>query len=154
MKGYWKIASPGWLIIGAMFAIAILLWPSAPEAMPMHWNFSGEIDGYGGKFEGLFLMPIMATFIWGLMNVIAWIRSEKFNRGLRAPFFFFAYAVVLLDVGVFAVQAMHARGLMVNMNYVIWPLVVLLWVSIGNLVLSAVRLKSREGSPPQLGIPT
>lgn len=154
MNGHQKIALPGWLIIAVMFSVAILLWPSAPASMPVHWNFAGEIDAYGGKFEGLLLMPIIATFVWSLMNFVPWIRPEQFNRGLRAPFFLFAYAVILLDAGVFAVQVLHARGQLVNMNYVIWPLVVVLWVSIGNLVLRAARRKSRKSGPPKLGIST
>jgi hypothetical protein len=154
MKGHWKIALPGWSIVGAMLVVAIFLWPSAPESMPMHWNFAGEIDGYGGKFQGLFLMPVVAIFIWSLMNFIPWVQPDKFKHGLRVLFFLFAYAAMLLEAGVFAVQALHARGQIVNMNYVIWPLVVLLWISIGNLVVNAARQKSREGNPPQLGIPT
>ena len=154
MKGQWKISAPGWIVIVAMFGVAISLWPSAPETIPMHWNFAGQIDGYGSKFEGVFLVPIIGTFIWSLMNFIPWVRPEKFNGGLRAPFFLFAYAVMLLYVGVFAVQALGIRGQVVNMNYVIWPLVVVLWVSIGNLILHAARRKSRESSPPQLGTQT
>jgi uncharacterized membrane protein len=153
MKGHWKISAPGWVVIVAIFAIAIVLWPSAPETMPVHWNFAGEVDGSGGKFEGLFLLPIIGIFIWSLMNFIPGIRPEKFNHGLRAPFFLFAYAMMLLYVGVFSVQALSTVGRMVNMNYVIWPLVVLLWVSIGNLVLNAARI-SRKSRPPQLGTQT
>jgi len=154
VKGHFKIVLPGWAMIVAMFLLAILLWPSAPESIPMHWNFAGSIDGYGGKFEGLFLMPIIATSVWSLVNFVPWVRPEKFDHGLRAPFFLFAYAMMLLNVGIFAVQALHTRGQVINMNYVIWPLVVLLWISIGNLILSAARQNSRAGSPPQLGIPT
>ena len=154
MKDHWQISLPGWFVIVAMFAVAIVLWPSAPEKIAMHWNFAGEVDGYGGKFEGLFLMPMIGAFIWSLMNFIPWVRPEKFNDGLRTPFFLFAYAVMLLYVGAFAVQALHSQGRVVNMNYVIWPLVVLLWVSIGNLVLNVARRKSRRSGTPQLGAQT
>ena len=47
-------------VIVAMFAVAALAWPSAPAEIPIHWNIVGQVNGYGSKFTGLLLMPIVA----------------------------------------------------------------------------------------------
>ena len=41
---------------------------TAPSEIPVHWNASGEVDRYGGKFEGLLGIPLMALGIYLLMR--------------------------------------------------------------------------------------
>ena len=45
------------LMIGASAGI-LIYWPSIPDKIPMHYNFAGEIDRWGGKGELLFLLAI------------------------------------------------------------------------------------------------
>ena len=60
MKSDWRLELGMLLVIAAMFAAAAAVWPSAPDAIPVHWNVSGEVDRYGGRFEGLLLLPLAA----------------------------------------------------------------------------------------------
>ena len=55
------------LMIGASAGI-LIYWPSIPDKIPMHYNFAGEIDRWGGKGELLFLLAI-AWGIWLLITV-------------------------------------------------------------------------------------
>ena len=57
----WKRVTPQLLILVAMFVTSALRWPTAPERMLLHWNLAGEVDRYGGKLEGLFLLPLIAA---------------------------------------------------------------------------------------------
>jgi uncharacterized membrane protein len=41
------------------FLIGIILYPSMPDRIAIHWNINGEADGYGSKTRGLFLIPVM-----------------------------------------------------------------------------------------------
>ena len=43
-----------------MFAAAAIVWPGAPARVPMHWDVGGQVDRYGGKFEGLLGLPLLA----------------------------------------------------------------------------------------------
>jgi uncharacterized membrane protein len=41
------------------FLIGIILYPSMPDRIAIHWNINGEADGYGSKTQGFFLIPVM-----------------------------------------------------------------------------------------------
>ena len=45
--------------------IGLILWDKLPDQVPMHWNAQGEVDGYGTKFQAVFLMPlVLVAFHW------------------------------------------------------------------------------------------
>ena len=68
------------LMIGVSLYIFIR-WSSIPDKIPMHYNFAGEIDRWGGKGELLFLIAI-AWGIWLLITVTE--RFPKFwNTGVE-----------------------------------------------------------------------
>jgi len=154
MKGYWKISSLGWLIVIAMFAVAIMEWSSAPDQIAAHWNGAGQVDGYGGKFAGLLLVPIIATLIWSLLNFGAWRYRRQFDRGVRNAFFLFAYALLLLQGSLFAAQILYVRGFVINVTYIIGPGLVFIFIAVGCLVVFAARKKLRENHVPPFSTPT
>ena len=57
MKTGWRIEGPMLALVAAMFALAALSWSTAPDRIPVHWNIAGAVDRYGGRFEGLLLLP-------------------------------------------------------------------------------------------------
>jgi len=75
MKLSLRTELPQWIVIGAMFFAAAICWPYAPDRMPVHWNLAGEIDGYGGKFIGLLLLPLTLLGIYFLMLFVTLFRS-------------------------------------------------------------------------------
>jgi uncharacterized membrane protein len=136
-------------LITAMFMLAILTWPSAPVQIPIHWNFHGQIDGYGSKVVGLFLLPLIALAGYALIGLGPTIKPERFNDGpLRRALSWFRVAYVLLIAGVFGVVVADARGSNVNMNYVIFPLLALFWIAIANLLMRSGQAKIAKTTPP------
>ena len=79
MKTGWRIEAPQIALILLMFAVAAVAWPMAPDRIPVHWNISGEVDRYGGKIEGLLLMPLMAAGIYLLMRFLPKIDPGRAN---------------------------------------------------------------------------
>ena len=57
-------------VIAAMFITAAVRWSSVPDRIPIHWNTSGDVDGYGGRFVGLLLLPLIALAIYVVMAAI------------------------------------------------------------------------------------
>ncbi len=51
---------PQWLMLLGMFVTAAIVWPMAPDRVPVHWNIAGDVDRYGGKFKGLLLLPLVS----------------------------------------------------------------------------------------------
>lgn len=39
--------------------VGLILWDKLPDQVPLHWNAQGEVDGYGTKFQAVFLMPLV-----------------------------------------------------------------------------------------------
>lgn len=79
MRITWKIEVPQWIILAAMFAAAAIAWPHAPDRIPVHWNINGQVDRYGGRFEGLLLMPLFALGLYVLMLVLPRIDPGRAN---------------------------------------------------------------------------
>jgi len=129
-----------------MFAVAIRQWPSAPASIPTHWNGAGSIDRYGGKFEGLLLTPIIAAGAWAFIRAVPFFQPGKFDLSLRCAFGFFSYAVLLIFIDAFSTIVLWINGVVLNMNYILWPSLLLMYAALGNLVLRAVQKNRRDAT--------
>ncbi|MFB9994876.1 DUF1648 domain-containing protein [Deinococcus oregonensis] len=47
------------LVLAANAALVAWAWPRLPERLPLHWNWQGEVDRFGGRFEALILLPLI-----------------------------------------------------------------------------------------------
>ena len=52
------------VLIVCAFLMTIVLYNKLPDLVPIHWNASGEIDGYGPKIFGAFMAPVIMVFTW------------------------------------------------------------------------------------------
>lgn len=139
-------------LIVAMFALALWTWPSAPAQIPIHWNITGQIDGYGGKAVGLLLMPLVALAGYALIGLVSLIRRQQFDWPMLTALAWFRCAYVIVMAGVFGVIVADARGANINMNYVIFPVLALMTIAAVNLIFQLSRLKSNKTAPPDGGV--
>jgi uncharacterized membrane protein len=79
MKTTWRTELPQWIVIAAMFAIAAWSWPHLPDRIPIHWNFKGEVDGYGNRFVGLLLIPLISVGLYLMFRLIYLIDPGRKN---------------------------------------------------------------------------
>jgi uncharacterized membrane protein len=79
VKTNWRVELALLLLIAAMFAGALIVWPSAPDRIPVHWNAGGDVDRYGGRFEGLLGIPLLALGIYLLMRYVPRIDPGRAN---------------------------------------------------------------------------
>jgi len=93
-KRAWEILQLG--AIGAMFIAAAVRWGSAPDRIPIHWNAAGEVDGYGGKFVGLLLLPLIAVGLYLLLKYIPRIDPASQNYETFAGTYLLLRVVILL----------------------------------------------------------
>jgi uncharacterized membrane protein len=139
-------------VIVAMFAVAAWAWPSAPAQIPIHWNIAGQINGYGSKFTGLLLMPIVVLAGYALIALTAVIRPEQFEGPVMSALSWFRLAYVIAMAGAFGVIVADARGATLNMNYVIFPVLAVMMIASANLLVQLSRLKMSKTAPPGGGI--
>src|SRR5512139_2743363 len=91
------------IIATVVFTIAV--YRRLPDPMVIHWNASGEPDGYGSRLFGAFVLPVVMLFIWGLMAAVPKLDPRAANiQQFRGTYDLFVAAVVgvlsLLQVGI------------------------------------------------------
>ncbi|HEU4887869.1 MAG TPA: SdpI family protein [Thermoanaerobaculia bacterium] len=121
----------------AMVLIAVTLslvfYPTLPDPMPTHWNFSGEVDGWSSKMLGAFLMPLLMVGMVALFAVLPRISPRGYpvdaqSRGYRA----IELATVAFLLGIHLVILLSATGTAINMTVIVPMLVGALFVVLGN----------------------
>jgi uncharacterized membrane protein len=142
----------GWALIVAMFALGTLTWSSAPASIPIHWDITGQVNGYGSKGTGLLLMPLVALGGYVLLWFLPALRPEQFDGRVIGALSWFRLAYVVVMAGAFGVIVADSRGANINMNYVMFPVLALMMIASVNLVVQLSRLKSSKASPPGGGI--
>jgi len=74
------------MIIVAQLLVGIYLYPRMPGRVAIHWGLSGDADGYGSKFLGLFLVPIVSACILPLFLVLPRIDPSKGIQRFRGDY--------------------------------------------------------------------
>jgi uncharacterized membrane protein len=122
-------------IVASMFILAALVWNAAPERIPVHWTFNGDIDRYGSRFEGLLGLPLVTLVIYLLLRFLPRIDPGRSNYRT----FFSAYAIVRTAVlvffaGTYALVLLSIRGGGVNIGTAVPILVGALLIVIGGVI--------------------
>jgi uncharacterized membrane protein len=124
-----------WLI--ALAGLAFSLWasPRLPETVPSHWNASGQVDGYSGRGQALYLMPALSFGLGLLLIYLPKLDPLRANverfRGIYhwavigfSVFFIYLHVLILLG----------GLGLNLNMLYWLIPAMGLLFFGLGFMV--------------------
>lgn len=77
------------LLILLSIGLAIYFYYYFPNQVPVHWNFQGAIDGYGGRIFGAWFMPILMTALYGILLLLPVIdpknkRYHEFEEAYHA----------------------------------------------------------------------
>lgn len=125
------------VLTALMFGASVWAWPQVPAdvALPVHWGFDLQPDRYGGKFEGLFMMPLV-----GIVISLVWALAPRFaprRRNLRRSGT--AYDAVCVAVMAFMTMlhgaiVMQATGTPLSMSLVLPVALGLLLMAVGNLM--------------------
>lgn len=97
------ILSIPWIVLAGMWAAALYVWPNAPDTLPVHWNYAGEPDRWGGKVEGLLLLPGITTLALAFFLVLPKVDPGRANwPQMRGAWAGFQIAFVLLLAALYA----------------------------------------------------
>lgn len=121
------------MIVGVMFAVAAYAWFQLPggASIPVHWGINGEPNRFGGKAEGLLVMPCVALGIAMLFRVIPIIEPRRRNLlrsfsayravGLSVLIFFLLIDVIKTGnlLGMFKLSMTSAIGLMMGVLFML-----------------------------------
>lgn len=123
------------VLIAATIVFSMAFYNRLPDPMPIHWNAAGEVDGYGSRWFGTFLMPVVMLVIWGLLVVLPKLDPRSANiEKFRDTYDLLVIAVVAvmgaIQVGIVA----SALGWPVAVGRVAPIAIGALFVFLGNLL--------------------
>jgi uncharacterized membrane protein len=135
VKTGWRFEASQIVLIVAMFAAAAVAWPSAPDQIPVHWNISGEVDRYGGRFEGLFLLPLIAAGLYLLMRYMPILDPGRANYArFGGAYAALRIAILVVMAGVQTMVLVTVFKAPVNVSLVVPLMVGALFVLMGALM--------------------
>jgi uncharacterized membrane protein len=133
MKFNWRVELPQLLLIAAMFIAAACAWSHVPDRLPVHWNIHGDVDRWGGKFEGLLAVPLMAIGIYVLLLVVPFFDPGRRNYANFAKAYnAIRIAIVVFLAALYAVLLCNAFGIQANMGTFMLLLMSALFIVLGN----------------------
>lgn len=126
-----------WSLLAVMLMSILTVWVwnrlPADAAIPVHWNWRGEIDRYGGKWEGLALMPLLTLGMSLLLYFLPYFdpRGQNVVRSARA---YHAIWLILLlfFLGFHTIVVLNLLGYGVSITSVLLPGLGLLFMGLGN----------------------
>lgn len=135
MQSSWRTELPQLLLIVAMFIAGACVWTYVPDQIPVHWNIRGEVDRYGGRFEGLFLIPLVATGLYVLLRVLPKIDPRAANyREFAGPYTIIRCALIVFMAVLHGLLLLAALGRPIPMGTVVPAIVGLLLIAVGVLM--------------------
>jgi uncharacterized membrane protein len=127
------------LVIAAIVA-SVIAYPKLPDRVPIHWNFRGQIDGYGSKWMTLVLLPGVLIGLWALLRALP--KADPFHENYAKMSG--TYDLVV-NAGLTVLAAAHLAvlgttlGLPIDMKRAMPLSVGVLFVVIGNVLPRARR---------------
>lgn len=122
------------MIIVAQLLVGIYLYPRMEERVAIHWGLSGEADGYGSKFLGLFLAPIVSALILPLFLVLPRIDPSRGIQRFRGGYDWFVPGFVAFMAYVHGVTLAWNLGLRLDMMRMLAPALGAMFYGIGALM--------------------
>ncbi len=114
--------------------LAAAVFPFLDDRIPIHWNMSGEIDGYGNKFW-IFMEPLMMLFLTILLDITRKIDPQKDNYAkFQKNFDGIKAAVCLLLLLIQLITTAVCLGVNLQVQVILPILVGILFVYLGNMM--------------------
>ena len=121
------------IIILLPMVAGLLLWDKLPEQVPCHWDIHGQVDGWSGKTQAVFLMPLlMLAMHWiCVLAATADPKSKHYHpKSIQLVLWICPILNLVLNTMVYAA----ALGYGVNVELIMSLLMGVLFIFVGNLL--------------------
>lgn len=107
MKVTWSTELPQIGLLVLMVLLAMATWPWAPDRIAVRWDLQGDATRYGGKAEGLLLLPALALLVYLFLLILPHIDPGQANyKRFAGPYNVIRFA--LLSLIAIAYGGVHA----------------------------------------------
>jgi len=134
MDRLWRREWPSWVLLVGMFVMAAITWTHIPERIPVHWGVDGTADRYGGRAEGLLLLPLIATGLYWLLRFLPRFDPRRANYALGGVYDLIRFSTLVLLATLYAVSLLIAVGYALDMARIVSLLVGGLFIVIGSVL--------------------
>lgn len=135
MRASLRTELPHLAVIAAMFVLAAATWSAAPVRIPVHWDLAGRVDRYGGKFEGLLLMPLLTLGIYLLFLVAPRFDPGRANYArFWRPYWIMRLAAVVVLALVYGFILLWTWGVQLDVWTVIPVLIGGMFIVLGSVM--------------------
>ncbi|GAA3322619.1 SdpI family protein [Ectobacillus funiculus] len=130
------------LLVVIGISLSIWAYPQLPNQVPIHWNFEGQVDGYGSRLSAVLILPIVSAAVFILLLILPKLdpRKEKLQKKFKG-----SYAIIMNSVFftfllfTHALVIFSALGYPISIETVVPMGVGILFIIIGNYMQ---RIKS------------
>ncbi len=135
MDRLWRREWPSWVLLVGMFVAAVVAWPRVPERLPVHWGIDGTANRYGGRVEGLLLLPLIAVGLYLLLRFLPRLDPRRANYALFGGSYSLIRFTTLVFLAIlYAVSLLIAAGYALDMTQIVPLLVGGLFIVIGSVL--------------------
>jgi uncharacterized membrane protein len=121
------------LMILLMTAVTAWYLPLLPERLPVHWNFAGEVDGYGPRWVLWLLGPIGMAGMLLLGMSLPWLSPRQFEVQDSGPTYAYLIAIsVALLAATELLVLCAALGVPLPMARIVPAMIFVLLILMGN----------------------
>jgi uncharacterized membrane protein len=122
-----------WLLLWAQFLLAAGSWPKSPERIPTRWGLDGQIDGYGDRFQGLLLLPLVSLGLYLALLFAPQIDPKRGSyRHFAGSYTLLRFAVVAVMTAMYGMIQLALRSYQVPMTRVVPLAIGVLFLVIGS----------------------
>ena len=113
--------------------VGLLLWDKLPEQLPYHWDIHGQVDGWAGKTQAVFFMPLlMLALHW--ICVLASTTDPKSKQYHPKSIQLVLWICPILNLVINTMVYAAALGYGVDVELIMSLLMGVLFIFIGNLL--------------------
>ncbi len=123
------------IMVTAVFATGIIVFPALPLTMASHWNIAGHANGVMPRVWATFLLPALMLAFWGLWALLPRIDPIALGfRGFRHVYDFFWVLITAFLAYVYALSLGANLGWELDMLRALVPALAVLFFAIGALL--------------------
>ncbi len=127
------------VILAIPFVIAVMVYPRMPEQVPIHWNIEGQVNRYGSREFGTFLLPLLNIAMYVLFLVMPKFDPKYANYSkFGSSYLTIRYSLHLFFMLMFGVTVAASLGYPINIGRWVPAGVAVLFIVMGN-IMSRVR---------------
>src|SRR5690349_6475722 len=130
------------LVLIALSVVAgLALWNQLPEQMASHWDANDQVNGTTSRFWGVFLMPLIAAGLTGILLLVPSIDPHKANiEQFRGTLNLFIVLIIVFLLYIHGLTLAWSLGYQdFRMSSALLPALGLLFIFIGYLLRQAKR---------------